>query len=110
MVDLRLASLAGLLLFLVACSGSSSPDPGPCQPTVTCATATCGTADGCGGTCGQGGLPCLAAVGPSVQGGLTLGAGRLTGPAHQVQGALVPAAPGQPMRGTGHVVEQGTLR
>lgn len=100
--------LAAVLLGLAACSGSS-PEPA-CTPTVSCATAACGTADGCGGTCGEGGLPCLAGGARRVEGGLTLGAAHLTGPAHQVQGALVPAAPGQTLRGPGHVVEQGTLR
>ncbi len=108
-MHLRSALLAALLPGLAACSGASSPDPGTCTPTVTCASAGCGTADGCGGTCGQGGLPCLA-TGARVEGGLTLGAARFTGPSHQVQGALVPAAPDQTLRGAGHVVEQGTLR
>ncbi len=98
------------LAALAACGGGGGGGPTTCTPTVTCASSACGTPDGCGGTCGQNGLPCLAAGAARVEGGLTSGAARLTGPAHQLQGAVVPAAPGAELRGPDHVIQQGSLR
>ena len=104
------AVCSALALVALAACGGGGGGPTTCTPTVVCASATCGTPDGCGGTCGQGGLPCQAAGAARVDGGLTNGAARLVGPAHQVQGALVPAAPGVELRGPDHVIQQGSLR
>lgn len=102
---LRLLCLVPLLAGVAACGGGG---PKACTPTVTCASAACGTPDGCGGTCGLGGLPCAAGA-TRVEGGVTLGAARASGPGHQVQGALVPGA-ATDLTGPGHTVEQATLR
>ncbi len=102
---------AVLVLSLSACGGGSAVPPAACTPTIACASAACGTPDGCGGTCGLGGLPCQAVAAPvRVEGGLTSGAARLTGPAHQLQGGVVPGAPAAELRGPAHLIQQGSLR